>query len=383
VSDDAPEEARDFLFVQSTTEIGGAEITLVNLLAASDELRRRSVVASLGFGDGDLPARLRAIGAEVVDIPNARLRNPLGVARMVMALNRLARGRRVRVVIGNGTHPQALARVAAGLARVPEVYVVHALHASPLRANDKFSIGVLLAGADLMLGVSQAAVDAVRRLRPRARVERLGNGTRIVDVAPEDARAARAELVGGEDEVLFSVFGRLQYGKGQDVFVEAAGRVAAALPAARFAVIGSPTFASDQPFADGLRARAAELGISSRITFPGYRQDVARLMAGSDVVCQTSRFSESFGLVIVEAMAQGRPVIATRVGGPEEIVQSEQDGLLIEPANVDQLAEAMIRLGKDPTLRARLGGAAARSARERFDMSQVAKNMLRHLSSLL
>jgi glycosyltransferase involved in cell wall biosynthesis len=374
--------ARDFLFVQSTTEIGGAEITLLNLLGASEALRRRSVVASLGFGDGDLPARLRAAGVEVVDIPRARLRDPAGVVRMVLALRALIRARGVRVVVGNGTHPQAVARAVAALTRVKEVYIVHALHATPLSANDRFSAGVLLAGADLMLAVSQAAADAVRRLRPRARVETLGNGTRIVPVDPADARAARAELGAGPAHVLFTVIGRLQLGKGQDVFVEAAAKVASTLPAARFAVVGSPTFATDQPFADGLRARAAALGLGERIFFAGYRSDVARLMAGSDVVCQTSRYSESFGLVIVEAMAQGRPVIATRVGGPEEIIRTEEDGLLIAPDDAAALAGALSRLGGDAALRTRIGAAAAHAARDRFDISAIAKKLLFQLDAI-
>jgi glycosyltransferase involved in cell wall biosynthesis len=374
---------REFLFVQSTTEIGGAEMTLLNLVAASEELRRRSLVASLGFGEGDLPTRLRAAGAEVVDIPPARLRDPVGVTRTVLSLRRLTRARGVRVIVGNGTHPQAIARVAGLLAGVPEVYIVHALHATPLWANDKLSAGLLLAGADLMLAVSQAATDAVRRLRPGARVERLGNGTRVVDVDARDAVAARHELGGGDQDVLFGAFGRLQYGKGQDVFVEAAARVAAAVPSARFAVIGSPTFASDQPFADGLRSRAAELGLADRFVFAGFRSDIARLMAGCDVVCQTSRLSESFGLVVVEGMAQGRAVIATRVGGPSEIIETEKDGLLIDPGDAAALAAAMIRLGGDATLRGRLGAAAARSVRARFDMTIVADRLLRHLESML
>lgn len=377
------DSARDFLFVQSTTEIGGAEITLLNLLAASDELRRRSLVASLGFGDGDLPARLRAVGAEVVDVPRARLRDPRGVLRTLLALRGLVRANGIRVVIGNGSHPQALARVAARLAGVREVYIVHALHPTPLWANDAFAAALLLAGADLMLAVSQAAADAVRRLRPRARVERLGNGTRIVAVDPGDAAAARRELGAQPDDVLFAVFGRLQRGKGQDVFVEAAARVAARLSGARFAVVGSPTFASDQEFADRLRSRAAELGLGERVFFAGYRGDVQRLMAGCDVVCQTSRFSESFGLVIVEAMAQGRPVIATRVGGPEEIIRTEHDGLLVGPDDAPALADAMLRLGGDRALRQRMGAAAAATVRERFDIARVAETLIANLNSVM
>jgi hypothetical protein len=77
---------RDFLFVQSTTEVGGAESVLFNLFENSAALRGRSVVASLSFGDGNLPARLREIGAEVVELPRARLREPVGVGRTLARL---------------------------------------------------------------------------------------------------------------------------------------------------------------------------------------------------------------------------------------------------------------------------------------------------------
>src|SRR6516225_3788041 len=87
--DDAPE--RDFLFVQSTTEVGGAERVLLNLFEASPELRRRSLIATLGFGSGDLPERLRLLGAEVVEIPRARLRQPLRLVGTINSLRRLAR----------------------------------------------------------------------------------------------------------------------------------------------------------------------------------------------------------------------------------------------------------------------------------------------------
>src|SRR5215467_961979 len=94
--------SRDFLFVQSTTEVGGAESTLLNLFSHSPELRARSVIASLGFGEGDLPTRLRGVGAEVVELPRARLRDVVGFTRTVWTLRGLVRSRAIRVVVGNG-----------------------------------------------------------------------------------------------------------------------------------------------------------------------------------------------------------------------------------------------------------------------------------------
>src|SRR5262245_34936460 len=97
---------RDFLFVQSTTEFGGAESMLLNLFTGSEELRRRSLIANLGYGKGDLPTRLRAIGAEVIDLPGVRLRNPLQVAGTLLAMRKLVRARGIKVMLGNGAHPQ-------------------------------------------------------------------------------------------------------------------------------------------------------------------------------------------------------------------------------------------------------------------------------------
>src|SRR4029079_584426 len=80
---------RDFLFVQSATEMGGPEIVLLTLFECSPELRRRSVVANLSFGSGNFPARLRAADVEVVDLPKARVRDLVGVGRTLAALRGL------------------------------------------------------------------------------------------------------------------------------------------------------------------------------------------------------------------------------------------------------------------------------------------------------
>src|SRR5215831_11744048 len=106
MTDHGSNPVRDFLFVQSTTEMGGAESALVNLFASSGDLRRRSLVASLGFGNGDLPGRLRRVGTEVIELPKARLRQPRKLLGTLAALRTIIRDRGIRVVVGNGAHPQ-------------------------------------------------------------------------------------------------------------------------------------------------------------------------------------------------------------------------------------------------------------------------------------
>ena len=382
MSDSPATSQRDFLFVQSTTEVGGAESVLLNLFSSSAELRRRSVIASLSFGAGDLPARLRALGAEVVELPRARLREPLGIARTLVALRALIRSRGVRVVVGNGAHPQIFGGAAARLGGARSVFIVNMIHAVPLLANDARDALAIRSPCDLMLPVSRASQATLERLRPDVESRLLYNGTPLREVSEADARAARAELGADEGDLLVGVFGRLQRWKGQDIFVEAAGRVASQRPRIRFVVVGGSVFGLEPEFADGLRTRARALGLADRMAFTGFRTDVARLMAACDVVCHTSRVPEPFGMVVIEAMSLGRPVIATRGGGPSEIIHHEETGLLVPAADDVALGNAILALADDPALRRRIGAKGAARVRESFTIDRMASDLLRHLDSV-
>ena len=374
--------ARDFLFVQSATEIGGAESVLFNLFEASAELRQRALVASLSFGSGNLPARLRALDVEVVELPKARVRDVGGAARTILALRRLIRARGVRVVVGNGAHPQVLGGLAARAARARAVYLVHMIHRTPLWANESLDMLALRGPCDLMLAVSKAAREPLAALRPNVESRLVYDGVPIREVTPEAAAQARAELGCAADDVLFGVFGRLQRWKGQDVFVAAAGEVARARPRARFVVVGGSVFGLEPEYFEGLRREAAALGLGERLTFTGFRNDVPRLMAACDVVCHTTRVAEPFGMVIVEAMMLGRPVIATRGGGPSEIIDSSASGVLVPPDDPSALAAAMIDLIDDAERRRDLGRHAATRARAAFTIERMADEVLAALAVL-
>ena len=121
-------------------------------------------------------------------------------------------------------------------------------------------------------------------------------GTPLRQVTQEETQAARAELGARAGDLLVGVFGRLQRWKGQDVFVEAAARVARERPNIRFVIVGGSVFGLEPEFAEGLRARVQALGIGEKVVFTGFRSDVPRLMAACDIVCHTSRGGEPFGL---------------------------------------------------------------------------------------
>lgn len=371
-----------FLFVQSTTEQGGAETILLNVFEASAEMRARAAVATLGFGHGDLPVRLRGLGVRVFELHAGRLRHPWAALKTVRVIVRLKRELGAQVIVGNGSHPQAYGGLAARLAGARSVHLVNMIHRVPLLANHPIDLLAIVGPCDLAVTLSEASRQAMAQLRPKLLVEALHPGTPIAPVPAEDASVARRELGVSAGDVLFGIFGRLQRWKGQDVFIEAARRVAAAEPRARFAVVGGAVFGLEPEYDLLLKRLAGEAGLGSRMVFTGHRTDVARLMAACDVVCHATRVAEPFGMVIVEAMAQGRPVVATRGGGPSEIVADGVTGLLVAPGDAREMADAMLRLASDAAFRRAAGQAGSRRARDRFSATDYADSLIRRLDAV-
>jgi glycosyltransferase involved in cell wall biosynthesis len=132
----------------------------------------------------------------------------------------------------------------------------------------------------------------------------------------------------------------------------------------------------------GLKRRAAQLGLGDRLYFAGQREDVPRLMAACDVVCHATRVPEPFGMVLIEAMAQSRPVIATRGGGPSEVVEDGATGLLVPPDDAPAMADAMRLLAADPKRRCAMGEAGLQRVKARFSSEAMASRLLQALDTL-
>jgi glycosyltransferase involved in cell wall biosynthesis len=125
-------------------------------------------------------------------------------------------------------------------------------------------------------------------------------------------------------------------------------RAAAELPEAVFA------FAGDGPLRPELEREAARLGVEDRVRFLGHREDVPDLLAASDVFALPSLY-EGSSLALLEAMAAGRAVVSSSIGGTAELIEDGANGLLVPPGDVGALSSAIRRLLRDDGLRARLG----------------------------
>jgi len=163
----------------------------------------------------------------------------------------------------------------------------------------------------------------------------------------------------------FGIVGMLLPWKGHEVFLKAAQRVAERVPKVHAFIVGAAPN-GDSAYERRLRALAHDLGIGDRVTFTGYRADIPDILSLLDVVVHASVQPEPFGRVIVEAMAMKRPVIATKAGGPLEIIEHGRTGFLVPPGDHEALADRLISLLEDRPLAEHVADAGSREVARRF-----------------
>jgi glycosyltransferase involved in cell wall biosynthesis len=216
---------------------------------------------------------------------------------------------------------------------------------------------------DVRVAVSGFVADSViesEHVRPE-RMTVLENGIDISRFMSAESNGLRAEL-GVGDGPLIVCASRLSPEKGVDVLIEAFPRVAS--PEAQLLLV------SNGPDAAKCRALAERLGIGGRVHFLGTRSDIPRIFHAASAVVVPSLWDEAFGLVVVEAMAAGRPVIVTRGGAMPEIVDHGRCGVVVPKRDPAALASAIDGLLADPARAEALGAAAQRRALEHYELGR-------------
>jgi len=225
-----------------------------------------------------------------------------------------------------------------------------------------------------------AISDVIRRnviaTTPMApdRVITLHHGVNITDfsLAKADRSRFRRELGGSDAGLLIGFVGRFSPGKGLEEFLGAAAILVKNYPALRFAIVGEASY-GEKDYEQAIRELCTGLNLDGVVTFTGFRTDVPDVMASFDIFAFPSH-AESFGAVLVEAMALERPVVSTNCDGVVDIVVDGETGLYVNPGRADELARAIARLAEDRSLRERLGKAGRARVVELFDQEkQIAR----------
>lgn len=379
------------LFVHSSDEMYGSDVVLLELLRRLDRGRFELLVAL----PADIPYQarharlseeLRRLSIPVQHIDYAVLRRrylrPLQWPRFAM---RLWRGSRkladwIRAEGIHIVHANTVAvwggALAARLARRPLVWHVHEIITEP-RWLRWLTARIVTSTAEQVVAISGPVAEHLLALgsAPGAR-DRVAVVPNAVDTRRfhpgNDGTAARVAWGIASDRVLVGTVGRIHKWKGHRVLVEAARLLCEKYPQVCFVIAGDIVPGQPEP-KQALEAAIAAEGLADRVQCVGFWPDASEVMAALDILVLPSTSPEPFGLVLVEAMASGKPVIATAHGGPLEIVVDGETGLLVPPGDPVALAYALERLVNDSALRQRLGVAGRTRAVEKFDFAPHVK----------
>jgi len=200
------------------------------------------------------------------------------------------------------------------------------------------------------------------------RKETVYNGIDLSLFAPAlGGEKARSMLKIGKETRLIGTIGHLAPLKGFEELIEAIGKVINEGFDVKLAIVGEAIYPNSQSYKQDLLSLVHSKGLKDRIIFTGFRENIPELLASFDIFVLPSRM-EGFGRVNLEAMAMGKPVISTNVGGIPEVVQDGVTGILVTPRNSKALAHAIIRLFNDSQLGKSMGNAGRRRVEEHFTL---------------
>lgn len=347
--------------------LGGAEKLTATIAATLSPVRFETSVYCLGTG-GYHAERLRSLGTPVHALGLTRTSSPRNLIAAISAIFNLAnllRQKRVDIVHTHLFITGFMGRVAAKLAGVP--IITHSLHRIAYGRAEK-TIERLLSTMTSAYIVDSQAVGRMLGDRygsdPR-KIHVIYNG---IDPLEFDNRLSKAEarnqLGLPLGETLIGIIAHMTRGKGQGIYIEAFRQVVDRHPNTRLLLVG------DGPECAGLKEQVGRLQLEEKATFLGYREDLARILAASDILAHPSEW-EGFGIVLAEAMYCGIPVITTDAGGGAEVVVHNKTGLLVPPNDIDGFAEATLRLLDNPQLVTDFGKAGRKRVAEHFLQSSM------------
>jgi glycosyltransferase involved in cell wall biosynthesis len=343
----------------------GAERVVVTLANALEELNTHNIVAA--FFNTAKESHLEVLehanqhGLQTEQITcNGRLDR-----RAVKSIRDIVARHNIDIIHCHGIKPDLYAI----LAQCPDVALVSTCHLWVFDSAKAWAVAALerclLHAVDRVVVVSEQILPQLHRFGVKADV--IHNG---IDLEPfRRTQSDLRQTMKWCDRPVIGAIGRLAPQKGLQYLLQAAPLVLRDEPNALFVFVG------DGPERGALEAEAGKLGIRDAVCFLGVREDIPELLSAMDIVAMPS-LSEGLPMALLEAMASGKPVVATRVGAIPQVIQERVSGIMLSPGDVSGLAAELRGLLKSSELRRTLGENARKTIEDRFSSASMAKQYL-------
>ncbi len=342
---------------------GGAETLLRDLASGLED---RGYRITVGYSTpGPFVQELANKNLKLIRISRFGLVDPFFMMKMI----KLWRADPPQVVHTHLFKSDFHGRLAARLAGVP--VVVSTLHNNDTWANNRLMgrlYGATAMWADRLIAVSPEVKEFHRSKTgvPEEKILVINNGVNVCAFSgyDEQAKQIRVEFGIAESAPLFGIVGRLKPQKNVAMFLLAAAEIIKLQPEARFLIVG------DGPLQSDLELQTKNLGISSSVFFAGMRKDVPAILNALDVLVLSSLW-EGLPVILLEAMAASLPVVSTTVDGVVGVVQPDVTTLLVPTSDHKALANACLRLARDPGLREKMGQAGLQRVSDHYSLDHM------------
>lgn len=368
------------------TKIGGGQRSLLTLLENIDRNRFHPIAAIPGKGELyeclkklDVDTRfVKLDGGSIkmhytnrysgVGNPAVLFLNFLLTFRCMVSLLRIIKDEGIDLIYANTFRSALIGGIAGKLFRVSVVYHMR------IFPNHGWLDGLAVSLSSKVVANSCAVAKKFDKSgKSEKKISVIYNIVDLLRFHPDiNGDGIKKEFKMDKNERLVGMIGRITPEKDHGTFIEAAIKVLSALPNTRFFVVGDTIFEEDKQYKMWIMQLLESQKLKNNFIFTGFRRDIPEIMASLDLLVVPS-IKEPWGRVAAEAMAVGKPVVGTNVGGLPEIINHGHTGILVPPEDPDLLAEAIITLLKDEELRKRMGKAGRKKIEENFSIPIVTR----------
>ncbi len=371
-----PRRKIKIMYIQPNCEIGGSDNALLRMISALDKENYTPI--AVVPSDGPMIAPLKQAGAEVHMLPMRQLRTIPSVSYQfsylkefwptVRSLVKLMKEQSVDIVHTNSLY-SIYGAWAAKIAHIPHIWHVREIPPKIPIARTIYAMMVDKL-SDAVIVMTKACAEGLfgKRKTPPS-VVLMADGLDLNKWSDKiKGDRIRKELGFGRNDKVIGFVARLDPWKGLDVFIKAAEKIHDKYPNVKFIVVGGAPSGFEQ-YEKEMKELAESRNLGDSMRFLGWRyrlDDIPEIMASIDIFSHTSTEPEPFGLVLIEAMSIGKPVIAAAAGGPLEIVENGVSGYLTEPGNSEEHARVACELLGDSEKRLIIGRSARKRVEDRY-----------------